>query len=1627
MKEGRPSDEVPRPHDDHVRPSMIPGVITKGIKKLSKSSSILNFGSITDPTTQNDPQSTNFQALSYESMPNNHTPPPPLPPFPPLPGPSTGIRQSSMSSSSSVEGRHKDGESSNIYSNLSSNGSFSSLDPKSKPWHQPDPKLASIGLNLVGFGLSTDDLMPPPTIKKISVVRSPKLRPTESYTSIPDSPETSPHPNSLQSFAAVASHMNQMPRPEIVDQLFERLLSNRVFSEKALKTLRDQSSKRKWELLLRENETNANFDLGALTRIAYRDEGSYGSRSDRSERSDQGSVRVLSTGSNSSAGANSNTNANANANSEISHKKSLKVKDGSPEWFVMRIISNKLTLREYRKLEKRLFEDRQLPKQGISWVNSFHKAQGETALSVILSRINRKSIKSNEEFEIEFIIVKCFKNILNAETVMTGDSEFALVRNKSHVIRSMIYSLVSPKVSTRIIVTEVFIFLSYYEGGLLLESILESLVQLQDLLGDFIRFQPWINALESFVDQYFAVRSERPSSEETLQNYSLISLLLVNAIINGTNDISTRLSLRKEFTESRLLKVFDKLKMLNDIRINEEIENYEQYAEDDYNEFIDVGNEIISKNSTDYSIMNLPNLLDHVKNRYSINSDNEHQHEHEHEDIIRGILSKLLFLHDTDRSNAEIASLLKLIDSVIQHIIAESSIISSDATSILNFSIQKIIDRLISEDTAKRVILENRELTHALHRLEEEKKDPRINSNGESIESLKHELKLSEQSISNQKKLISLLQRRTTLLEGELNKKAKAKAKAENPQIDQDYDSDTESYGSGSMSSLMTITRQLEESGQVKRARDQVKSSMVLNNGKEMFPILGGKGKSSQTIVGIPDEPGSITPVDVPPPPPPPIPPFMQVSGGQLSTAPPPPPPPPPPPMPTFMEKVSTNVPPPPPPPPPPLPPGFSSTTPSAPPPPPPPLPPAFASPTPPPPAPPPPPPSLMSTPTKPKTIPKESTHEKEATTTGTTGTTGTNKSITSTVSKEPMPTGIRPKIKLKQIHWDKIDNINKTFWKDIEFMKVSDMLVEKGILEEVEKAFVSKTTNIKFKKVDKIQEDDGDEDKSKKVSLLSRDLAQHFGINLHIFANNSVEELIDKVLRCDKEVLENISVLEFFNSDSLNEISDTIIRNFMPYSTSWGVNEKPPSKDPHELERPDRIFLELCFNLRTYWKSRSRALLLSQTYEKDYSDLSKKLQLVDEANRHLKESQSLRDVLGIIRSVGNFMNDTSKQALGFKLDTLQRLKFMKDEKNFMNFLHYIEKIVRSSFPEYGSFVDELGCLSVIQNISVEQLQEDCLEFSKSITNVKTSILKGNLSDKSKLHPHENVLNVITPLLERADEKNKVLQAHLSRTLKDYYSLMEFYGENTKDSVSIEGFFNKFVIFVNEFKKAHVENIQREEEERAYEAKKKAIADSIRKTKQAHDKLEEETGESFDADASDSDGEDQLEDFTGDKQEIGGVTDKEKKSSTSSSSNSIKDGGSAVIDNLLERLKSSASSIASSNSKDRKSKDRRSQALSFYSTMSLEDLLDKHSSSLVPGDMIVKSASSNIEYESVNSLKRRLTERKKTTHTYGSASANTTDQIMVRAHSMLHQLRAEASSGSGSGSGSDEIFFEADK
>src|SRR6266536_3395136 len=174
-------------------------------------------------------------------------------------------------------------------------------------------------------------------------------------------------------------------------------------------------------------------------------------------------------------------------------------------------------------------------------------------------------------------------------------------------------------------------------------------------------------------------------------------------------------------------------------------------------------------------------------------------------------------------------------------------------------------------------------------------------------------------------------------------------------------------------------------------------------------------------------------------------------------------------------------------------------------------------------------------------------------------------------------------------------------------------------------------------------------------------------------------------VIHCDKEVLDNNVVMDFLQKEDLCNIPENTSKLMAPYSKDWtgpDANNEIREQDPSELTREDQIYLPTAFELHHYWKSRMRALALTRTFEPEYDDISSKLRQVVSVSESLRDSISLMNVLGLILDIGNYMNDSNKQASGFKLSSLARLGMVKDDKNESTFADLVERIVRTQYSE---------------------------------------------------------------------------------------------------------------------------------------------------------------------------------------------------------------------------------------------------------------------------------------------------------------------------------------------------------
>ncbi|KAI1480218.1 hypothetical protein F4774DRAFT_87052 [Daldinia eschscholtzii] len=1199
--------------------------------------------------------------------------------------------------------------------------------------------------------------------------------------------------------------------------------------------------------------------------------------------------------------------------------------EGSPEWYVRKVMDNTLDLKGLGSLEVNLRT------QQIGWVKRFIECQGQVALTNVLLKINRKSAvgpaaptdvkASDKNLDKEYDILKCLKALLNNKY----GADDALAHQQ--VVVALVTSLISPRLTTRKLVSDVLSFLCHWDGGEGHIKVIQAMDVVKNQQNENGRFDSWMRLVEvtvdgrgkmgSLVGASDEVRSGGIGMENLLMEYAVATLILVNSIIDAPeNDLQLRMHIRAQFGACGIKRILTKMEAFQYDLIDKQIERFRTNEAIDYEDMLERENSSM-KDSVEGEVKDLNDptqIVDAIQQR--LQGSKTH-------DYFISALQHLLLIRDND--GEERLRMFQLVDSMLSYVAMDRRLPNMDLKQSLNFTVQSLLDKLHTDSEARQALdeaLEARQIADAAMAERDEmraqlelgadglvaKLQRQLDEQARFIEAQKrqadslkaeienmqtvrakeaqrYELETRElylmlrdaqdvaasqavkggaggkmadedparmQGILDREKLMDRLamqlerQKTQYKLEGRVWGETigpSDRLRALREEMDgyaESYNEPPESAGLPPSGMLGTVNRQTRLSrkpvgsaGQHVSSADEgvtegeddivyekprvVEIRRPVMDPKQAASLMseirakGGKDEISDSEDGAttgpshpslesPITPGEVEPPKIqvsdtaapPPPPPPPMP-------GQIPGAPPPPPPPPPPPLPG---QIPGAAPPPPPPPPPPPMPGMLSPSSAGgppPPPPPPPMPGAGGMPPPPPPM-----PGAMS-----------------------------GHFLSAQNNFGPAPTiglpVVRPKKKLKALHWDKVDTPETSHWaahapsaeaREEKYAELS----KKGILDEVEKLFMAK--EIKKLGVGSSKKDD-------KKQIISSDLRKAYEIAFAKFSHYSVEKIVQMIIQCDKEILDNPVVMDFLQKDDLCNIPDNTAKLMAPYSKDWTgpeASKENREQDPEELTRQDQIYLYTAFELHHYWKSRIRALALTRSYEADYDEINEKIHQVVSVSEALRDSVSLMNVLGLILDIGNYMNDANKQARGFKLSSLARLGMVKDDKNQSTLADLVERIVRNQYPEWEGFTSDIQAVITAQKINIEQLQADAKRYVDNIRNIQMSLDSGNLSDPKKFHPQDRVSQVVQRCMKDARRKAEQMSLYLEEMVRTYDDIMVFYGEDPKDDNARRDFFAKLATFLQEWKKSREKNVQYEETRRRNEASMKRKHGQLRVT-----------------------------------------------------------------------------------------------------------------------------------------------------------------------------------------------------
>ncbi|KAG7289022.1 hypothetical protein NEMBOFW57_005383 [Staphylotrichum longicolle] len=1062
----------------------------------------------------------------------------------------------------------------------------------------------------------------------------------------------------------------------------------------------------------------------------------------------------------------------------------------SPEWYVRKVMENSLDSKLLGSLEVNLRT------QQIGWVKRFIECQGQVALTNVLMKFNRRTAmglapdagKGEKHLDREYDIIKCLKALMNNK--FGADDALA----HQQVLVALATSLVSPRLTTRKLVSEVLTFLCHWGEGKGHLKVIEAMDVAKNQQGENGRFDAWMRLVEvtidgrgkmgSLVGASEEVRSGGIGMENLLMEYVVATLILLNMMIDAAEkDLQLRVHIRAQFTACGIKRMLNKMEAFQYELIDKQIERFRSNEAIDYEDMLERENNSI-KDSVDGEVRDLNDpvqIVDAIQQRLQGTKT---------QDYFISALQHLLLIRDND--SEERLRMFQLVDSMLSYVAMDRRLPDMDLKQSLNFTVQSLLDKLHTDSEARQAFDEATETRRfaeaAMAERDELKEKLALGADG-----LVAKL---QQQIDEQARFIDAQRRQAEGLKSELENLQTLRAKEA-----QRYELETrelylmlrdaQDIAASNAAKGVKVGDEdpARSQGILDRDRLMERLQMQLERQKTVYKLEGrvwgdaigpsdrlralreemdGFGDSGAAMAGPPRDftnsmLGSVKRSTR-------IPRKPVSSRGE--------------PFENVLEEVEDAA-------------EDEEGV-------------IYEK------------PRLVEI-KRPVMDPKQAagmfselkgkvkqydgsdSEEGDGVTTGPSHPSLESQAPLTPSDNEP------PKIKVTDTTPEAPALPASAEEREEKYLELS----RKGILDEVEKLFMAKEIK---------QLGQGSAKKDDKKQIISNDLRKAFEIALAKFSQYSVEKVVQMIIHCDTDVLDNPVVMDFLQKEDLCNIPDNISKQLAPYSKDWTgpeANKENREQDPAELTRQDQIYLQTAFELHHYWKSRMRALTLTRSFEPEYDEITEKMRMVVGVSESLRDSVSLMNVLGLILDIGNYMNDANKQARGFKLSSLGRLAMVKDDKNQSTLADLVERIVRNQYPEWENFTDDISGVIAVQKINIEQLQTDAKKYIDNITNVQRALDSGSLSDPKKFHPQDRVAQIVGRCMKDARRKAEQMQVYLEEMVRTYNDIMVFYGEDPTDENARRDFFSKLALFITEWKRSHSKNVEYEEQRRKNEASMK--------------------------------------------------------------------------------------------------------------------------------------------------------------------------------------------------------------
>ena len=377
--------------------------------------------------------------------------------------------------------------------------------------------------------------------------------------------------------------------------------------------------------------------------------------------------------------------------------------EGTPEWFVKKVMENTISPKQLASLAV------SLRTQPIGWVKTFVECQGQVALTNVLGKINRRQAQgpspvegstSDKDLDREYDIVKCLKALMNNK--FGADDALA----HQQVIVALATSLISPRLTTRKLVSEVLTFLCHWADGQGHLKVIQAMDHVKNQHGENGRFDAWMRVVEvtidgrgkmgSLVGASEEVRSGGIGMENLLMEYAVASLFLINMVIDAPErDLQLRVHIRAQFTACGIRRILTKMEGFQYEVIDKQIERFRANEAIDYEDLLERDASSIKDNvEGDVKDLNDPGqIVDAIMQKVQGSRT---------QDYFVSALQHLMLIRDND--GEERLRMFQLVDAMLSYVAMDRRLPDMDLKQSLNFTVQSLLDKLHTDSEARQAL-----------------------------------------------------------------------------------------------------------------------------------------------------------------------------------------------------------------------------------------------------------------------------------------------------------------------------------------------------------------------------------------------------------------------------------------------------------------------------------------------------------------------------------------------------------------------------------------------------------------------------------------------------------------------------------------------------------------------------------------------------------------------------------------------------------------------------------------------------------------------------------------------------------------------------------------------------------